>query len=117
MNWTQLKCLFVLILFIIVGFGPISPLCLIGLYLVIMRPPWFLTLAHRLYAGRPLPPRSLPTMWSAARIGLLRIECFFGLLALFVVDIVPFPVTPVLAGFIVLSRPIWFYRLVIGVYG
>ncbi|MDD5114552.1 MAG: hypothetical protein PHC94_11085 [Methylobacter sp.] len=44
MNFAQIKCLSVFALFAIIGFGPVSPGCLIGMYMVIMRPDWYLRL-------------------------------------------------------------------------
>ena len=45
-----------------------------------------------------------------------RIKAFLCLLILFVIDIAPVPVTPVIAYVIILSRPQWFLRVVRGVY-
>lgn len=46
MNPAQLKCLGVFSLFAIIGFDPISPGCLIAMYIVTMRPDWFLALTE-----------------------------------------------------------------------
>ena len=48
-NTTQLKCLLVFSVFAVIGFGPISPGCLMGMFIVIKRPQWFLTLADNIY--------------------------------------------------------------------
>lgn len=44
MNSAQIKCLSVFALFAIIGFGPVPPGCLIGVYMVIMPPDWYLRL-------------------------------------------------------------------------
>ena len=53
-NAAQLKCLSVFAIFAIIGFGPISPSCLLGMYILLMRPAWFLRLAGQVYAHRQL---------------------------------------------------------------
>ena len=108
MNRAQLKCLCVFAIFAIIGFGPISPGCLIGMYVVIMRPNWFSKLIDDLYSN----PR--PQVLIASKN--IRIKAFLCLLTLFVIDIAPVPVTPVIAFVIILSRPQWFLRVVKGVY-
>jgi hypothetical protein len=112
LNSAQFKSLAVFAVFGIIGFGPISPGCLIGMYCVIMRPPWLLELVEHMYAGKPLPAESISTHPTQ-----LRIKCFLSLLTLFIIDIVPFPVTPVIAYCIILARPLWFYWVVEGMYG
>ena len=52
MNPAQLKCILVFSLFAIIGFGPISPGCLIGMYIVVKRPRWFIDLTDNLYIDR-----------------------------------------------------------------
>lgn len=109
-NVTQIKCLAVFSVFAIIGFGPISPGCLIGMTIVLVRPQWFLTLIENMYASLAIahsPEQSLQS----------RIKCFCGLLTLFIIDILPVPVTPVIAFVIILARPAWFYRLVLNIYG
>ncbi|SMF93839.1 hypothetical protein SAMN02949497_1131 [Methylomagnum ishizawai] len=115
MNRTQVQCLAVLVAFFIIDFGPISPVCLIGLYAVIARPRWLLRLVRAVYrrAGHlpsPVPPlrpgEATPT----------RVRCFLGLLGLFLLDVVPIPVTSSVALFILLTRPAWFYRKVEAIY-
>ena len=49
MNLAQIKCLSVFAVFAIIGFGPISPGCLIGMVVVLMRPKWFLALTLAIY--------------------------------------------------------------------
>ena len=109
-NNTQLKCLLVFSVFAIIGFGPISPGCLMGMFIVIKRPQWFLTLADNLYINKSVP--LLPTIQSQQP----RIKCFLCLFSLFIIDIAPVPVTPVIAFIIILSRPAWFYRTIKAVY-
>lgn len=46
----------------------------------------------------------------------VRKKAFLFLFFLFMVDILPIPVTPVIAVIIILSRPVWFYTLVINIY-
>lgn len=116
MNLTQIKCLSVFTLFAIIGFGPISPGCLIGMYVVIMKPNWFWELTRNLYAKRPVaehPFSSEPVKQTKQ----MRKKCFLSLLGLFIIDIAPVPVTPVIAFAIILSRPLWFYRTVAIIYG
>ncbi len=109
-NNTQLKCLLVFSVFAVIGFGPISPGCLIGMFIVIKRPQWFSTLADNLYINKPV--LLIPTTQSKQA----RIKCFLCLLSLFIIDIAPVPVTPVIAFIIILSRPAWFYRTIKAVY-
>lgn len=109
-NATQFKCLAVFALFALIGFGPISPTCLIGLSVVIFRPVWFWTLTEHLYAGR-IPPAA------ATRLQYARTKAFLCLLSLFILDIAPVPVTAPIAMVITLSRPRWFYHLVASIYG
>ena len=108
MNSAQLKCLFVFAIFAVIGFGPVSPGCLIGMYIVVRRPNWFSTLVDDLY-GNPMPKRLITS-------NNVRIKAFLCLLTLFILDIAPVPVTPVVAVVIILSRPQWFLKVVKGVY-
>lgn len=111
-NSAQLKCLSVFAIFAIIGFGPISPGCLIGTYVVVMRPAWFLSLVGRVYNH----PKHAGFV-TARQTRAARIKSFLTLLALFIIDIAPVPVTPVIAFAIILTRPLWFYHAVISVYG
>jgi hypothetical protein len=113
LNLAQIKCLAVFAVFGVIGFGPISPGCLIGMYCVIMRPPWLLELVQQLYAGRV----TLSEGYVVPNVTQLRIKCFLSLLTLFIIDILPVPVTPVIAYCIILIRPVWFYQVVTGIYG
>lgn len=116
MNLTQIKCLAVFAVFAIIGFGPISPGCLIGMYLVVKRPRWFARTISHLYAGLAEPIADVPNP-NAGQNKSVRIKCFLSLLTLFIIDILPVPVTPVIAFGIILLRPMAFYRVVLGVYG
>ena len=108
MNSAQLKCLSVFAIFAVIGFGPVSPGCLIGMYVVIMRPTWFLQLVDNLYSDFKAP--------DFIASNNIRIKAFLCLLILFISDIAPVPVTPVIAFVIILSRPQWFFRVVKDIY-
>lgn len=112
LNAAQIKCLSVFAIFAIIGFGPVSPGCLIGMYIVMTRPEWFLQLVDSLYEN-PEPSGFI----SAKQTRNTRIKCFLSLLGLFILDIAPIPVTPVIAFIIILIRPLWFYGLVRNLYG
>ena len=114
MNITQIKCLSVFAIFAIIGFGPISPGCLIGMSVVLMRPAWFWQVMTGLYAN--VSPIPMPCL-AADMIKRARIKCFLSLLGLFIIDIAPVPVTPVIAFVIIIVRPQWFYRIVATIYG
>ena len=106
-NKAQFKCLAVFSLFAIIGFGPVSVGCLIGMYVVIKRPEWFIKLVEDLYETCDVTVVQYPNY---------RLKVFFSILTLFIIDIAPVPVTPVIAFIIILSRPNWFYRIVKTVY-
>lgn len=110
LNGAQFKTLAVFSVFAIIGFGPVSPGCLIGLFITLFRPVWFLNLVLALYeqtatSAQPSTISDHP-----------RIKAFASLLALFIIDILPIPVTPVIAIFIILLRPRWFLDIVLNVY-
>jgi len=113
MNKTQIKCLIVFSVFAIIGFGPISPGCLIGMTVVALRPRWFWQLAVNLYADKAI--ATIPDI-SESQSQQARKKCFLSILALFIVDIAPVPVTPAVAFFIIFTRPQWFYRIVAVIY-
>lgn len=104
MNWTQLKFLLVFGVFAVIGFGPVSPGCLIGLYSVVVRPPWMLQAVRNLYQrqGQPLYPAPTPEPQTTGRT---RIKAFLIFLTLFLIDIAPYPVTPSIAIPLILIRP------------
>lgn len=116
LNPAQMKCLGVFSVFAVIGFGPISPGCLIGMFVVINRPLWFKTLVENMYADLALPQTVFATA-PTEQTKQIRIKCFLSLLGLFILDIAPVPVTPVVAFGIILSRPLWFYRVATGIYG
>ena len=111
MNPAQLKCILVFSLFAIIGFGPISPGCLIGMYVVIKRPKWFIDLADNLYIDKHIFDASTEDQAKKTRK-----KCFLCLFILFIIDIAPVPVTPIIAFIIILSRPQWFYHTIKAVY-
>jgi len=116
MNTAQLKCLAVFGLFFFIGFGPVSPGCLIGMFITAVRPNWFWRLITNLYANLPVLQTSNSTA-TESFTRQARIKAFLCLLGLFIIDIAPVPVTPVIAFGIILSRPDWFYRVTARVYG
>jgi hypothetical protein len=115
MNLAQVKCLLVFSVFAVIGFGPVSPGCLIGMYSVMARPRWLLRVVRQVYenGGKPLYPA--PPL-EPGRSREVRIKCFLSLLTLFLIDIAPYPVTPSIAIPIILIRPRWFYELVERIY-
>lgn len=116
MNPTQIKCLVLFVVFAIIGFGPVSPTCLIGIYIVIARPRWFFNLVGNLYERQP-PLQNRVSTDSQKQTRRTRVKCFLSLLGLFIVDIAPIPVTALIAFPVILNRPVWFVRLVASVYG
>jgi hypothetical protein len=46
---TKAKCLLVLILLTVLGLGPLPLTSVIGIYIVLARPPWFKELVLKLY--------------------------------------------------------------------
>ena len=115
MNLAQIKCLSVFSVFAIIRFGPISPGCLIGMFVVLIRPKWFLALTLAMYRTHCGKSR-LEELDNSTYIKNARIKAFFSLVTLFLIDIAPIPVTPVIAFCIILMRPLWFYSLVVSVY-
>lgn len=111
LNAAQLKTLTVFSIFAMIGFGPVSPGCLIGMFIVVVRPKWFLDLVVAIYGQTPEKIRA--AQYSRHKI---RLKAFGCLVSLFIVDIAPVPVTPVIAFFIILSRPKWFLDVVLNVY-
>jgi hypothetical protein len=113
MNVTQIKCIAVFSVFAIIGFGPVSPGCLIGLYIVALRPRWFYKLVGDLYEK----PLQQGVKYSLDIVTKSRKKTFFVLFCLLLVDIAPVPVTPTIAFLIILSRPLWFYLNIQHIYG
>lgn len=111
LNAAQLKTLAVFSIFAIIGFGPVSPGCLIGMFIVVARPQWFLDLVVAIYEQTPEQIADI----QLNRHGI-RLKAFACLLSLFIIDIAPVPVTPVVAFFIIVSRPKWFLNVVLNVY-
>ncbi len=52
MRSTRIKCLLVLILFTLLGIGPMPITSAIGIYIVLARPEWFKVLVERIYQGK-----------------------------------------------------------------
>ena len=116
MNLAQVKCLSVLAIFAGIGFGPVSPTCLIGFYIVAMRPLWFFTFVGDLYNNQAqFRTNNWPNPGRHAIAA--RIKCSLCLSVLFILDIAPIPVTALIALPIVLGRPDWFKHIVLNVYG
>ena len=113
MNSTQFKCLAVFFVFGIIGFGPISLGCLIGMYVLIKKPSWFWQLTRDLYSGLIVSPNKTVSIEQSHRS---RYLCFSTIVLLFIIDIAPVPVTPVIAFFIILIRPLWFFNVIAKVY-
>jgi len=120
MNEAQVKSLLVLSVLAIIGFGPLSFTCLIGIYVVLGRPPWFYQLTREIYRGTNPGVQAMKPA-RPARSGSLalgsRFLTFLGLLLLLILDIAPVPVTGVIAIYVVLTRPEWFQQLVFNIYG
>jgi hypothetical protein len=108
-NWTQIKLALVLSLFFIIGFGPISPSCLIGIHVVLRRPRWFYQLILHLYEGK-----RRKGSWVPGRS--IRLQALMVLMTLLIIDILPLPVTASLLLPLVFIRPLWFYQAVKGIY-
>ncbi len=115
MNDTQVKCLAVLMGFFLIGFGPLSPTCLIGLFVVIARPRWFFELVQKLYrnAGDAI---SFKPLANCAAANIARIKSLVCLLMLLLLDIAPVPVTSSIGLYVVIARPKWFKALVEKIY-
>ncbi len=113
---TQIKCLMVMILLSLIGFGPISLTCLIGLYVVIARPDWFLLVARNLYIRSDSPATQSANATDYSNSVYPRIKAFLSLIALLILDIAPVPVTGFIGLIVVISRPPWFKNLVEGIY-
>ena len=119
MNEAHIKSLLVLSVLAIIGFGPLSFTCLIGLYIVLGRPAWFYQLTREIYLGKNPGVRAMKPA-RPARPGSLalgsRFLTFLSLLLLLILDIAPVPVTGVIAIYVVLTRQEWFQQLVFNMY-
>lgn len=117
-NAIQVKCLLVLMAFVVIGFGPLSPTCLLGLYVVIARPRWFFELVQALYRrpGEEVIPFSPPAQCAAANAA--RFKAALVLLTLLVLDIAPIPVASPIGIYVVIARPkrfkAWVERIYLG---
>jgi hypothetical protein len=47
----------------------------------------------------------------------MRIFCLIILVIISILEISPIPITPIILIWVVLFRPLWFYELVIKIYG
>jgi hypothetical protein len=102
MNIAQIKHSLTLCVFGIIGFGPVPPGCLIGIYILIFRPPWCWNLIQALYLGM-----SFEDDRKVDR--LTRLKTLMVLITLLNIDILLYPVTPSIAFPIILFRPTWFF--------
>jgi len=113
---TRIKCWLVMLLFSLIGFGPLSLTCLIGIYVVLVRPAWFIRVARDLYL-RPnnsvMNEKMLP---GPAGNLLIRSKAFISLIMLLILDIAPVPITGIIGLTVVVSRPFWFIELVEQIY-
>jgi hypothetical protein len=119
MNGTQVKSFLFLTVLAIIGFGPLSLTCLIGLFIVLRRPDWFYQVVKNLYRDTARGSEDCTGQEekrrSATRIA--RIKTFLSLLVLLVLDIAPVPVAGSIGLYVVVARPCWFKRLVEKIYG
>lgn len=113
MNATQVKCLLVFVVLVLIGFGPLSLTCLIGLVVIATRPRWFFDLVHNLYGGKPI---SYTSPASCASANSARLKALFVLLGLLALDIAPVPVAGAIGLYVVIVRPKWFKRWVEKIY-
>jgi hypothetical protein len=118
MNPTRLKCFLVMTVLALIGFGPLSLTCLLGMIIVITRPRWFYSVVENLYRGAD-PGTIAGTATQSAktlRTSGVRLRCFLALLVLLVLDIAPVPVTGSIGLYVIWQRPSWFKSLVENVY-
>jgi hypothetical protein len=112
---TQIQCLLVMSLLALIGFGPLSLTCLIGFYIVAVRPPWFPGVIRSLY-GRAV--RTHPEPGFGTRPSVVpRLKTAAVLLVLLILDIAPVPVTGSIGLYVILARPAWFERVAYAIYG
>lgn len=119
MNGTQLKCFLVMTLLSIIGFGPLSLTCLIGMGVVVGRPRWFYAVVENLYRDPACGPTDCSPKQQAKGSGTtgIRIQCLLCLAVLLALDIAPVPVTGSIGLYVVIMRPPWFKALVEKIYG
>jgi hypothetical protein len=118
MNVTRIKCVSVLCGLAIIGFGPLSLTCLIGLFVVLARPRWFYEVVWHLYRDKPggSVRQTAGRETGDPRAATVRIKCFLSLLGLLVLDIAPVPVTSTIGLYVALWRPFWFKTMVENMY-
>lgn len=118
MNYTRIKSFLVFLVFSIIGFGPVSLTCLIGMYIVIRRPPWFHEVVRNLYHDNSTGPELYPPRQRQIDLApsAIRVKCFLSLVFLLVLDIAPVPVAGSIGLYIVIMRPHWFKALVENIY-
>ena len=109
MNAAQFKLTLVFLVFAVIGFGPVSPGCLIGLTVLALRPEWFYRLIQDLYRGKTIRGSFEPGKH-------IRLQAIAVLLVLLGIDILPFPVTPSIVLPLIFIRPTWLYRSVMAIY-
>lgn len=118
MTAIQIKCLLVMALLALIGFGPLSLTCLIGLYILAARPNWFLAVVCELYRDSAIStagPASATSARSPAVV--VRVKTAAILLTLLILDIAPVPVTGTIGLYVILTRPAWLERLAYAIYG
>jgi hypothetical protein len=118
MTSIQIKCLLVMAVLALIGFGPLSLTCLIGFYILAARPNWFLVVVCELYRDSAISTAG-PAFATSARSPavVVRVKTAVVLLTLLILDIAPVPVTGTIGLFVILTRPAWFERLVYAIYG
>lgn len=119
MNVTQVKSFLFLTVLAIIGFGPLSLTCLIGLFIVLRRPDWFYQVVKNLYRGTACESAHRMEQEEKRRSAtrMARIKTFLSLLVLLVLDIAPIPVAGSIGLYVVVARPCWFKTLVEKIYG
>jgi hypothetical protein len=118
MNRTQVGSFLVLTVLAIIGFGPLSLTCLIGMFIVLRRPKWFYRVVGDLYRGTACGPvdHSVQQQKHGSETTMTRIKCFLCLVILLILDIAPVPVTGSIGLYVVVARPCWFKTLVEKIY-
>jgi hypothetical protein len=111
MNLTQIQCLLVLSALAVIGFGPVSLTCLIGMHVVLTRPPWFFHTVRKLYADNRDTDTALRCE-NSLEADWVRVKAFLSLLFLLILDIAPVPVTGFVGLCVAAFRPAWFKALV-----